>query len=102
MANGGGGRGGPRGGDAGPPGGEAVASDPGGGLSLFDAVSKQLGLKLDMQKRPLPVLVIDRAWSRSPRITKDFGNHCPCAWLNAPGIALPANSESEPDNLVSY
>jgi uncharacterized protein (TIGR03435 family) len=60
MVNGGGGRGGLRGGDAGPPGGEAVASDPGGGLSLFDAVSKQLGLKLEMQKRPMPVLVIDR------------------------------------------
>jgi uncharacterized protein (TIGR03435 family) len=61
MANGGGGRGVLlRGGDAGPAGGEAMASDPGGGLSLFDAVSKQLGLKLEMQKRPMPVLVIDR------------------------------------------
>jgi uncharacterized protein (TIGR03435 family) len=58
MVNGGGGRGGLRGGDAGPPGSEA--SDPGGGLSLFDAVSKQLGLKLEMQKRPMPVLVVDR------------------------------------------
>jgi uncharacterized protein (TIGR03435 family) len=60
MVNGGGGRGGLRGGDTGPPGGEPIASDPGGGLSLFDAVSKQLGLKLEMQKRPMPVLVIDR------------------------------------------
>lgn len=42
-----------RGGDAGQP------SDPNGGLSLFDAVEKQLGLKLEKQKRPLPVLVID-------------------------------------------
>jgi uncharacterized protein (TIGR03435 family) len=56
MVNGGGGRGG-RGGDLGPPSGDAA--DPGGGLSLFEAVSKQLGLKLAMQKRPLPVLVID-------------------------------------------
>jgi len=61
MVNGGGGRGVLlRGGDAGPAGGEAMASDPGGGLSLFDAVSKQLGLKLELQKRPMPVLVIDR------------------------------------------
>jgi uncharacterized protein (TIGR03435 family) len=37
----------------------AVASDPGGAISLFDAVDKQLGLKLEKQKRPTPVLVID-------------------------------------------
>jgi hypothetical protein len=30
-----------------------------GALSLFDAVNKQLGLKLELQKRPMPVLVID-------------------------------------------
>jgi uncharacterized protein (TIGR03435 family) len=35
------------------------ASDPNGGLSLQDAISKQLGLKLVKQKRPVPVLVID-------------------------------------------
>jgi uncharacterized protein (TIGR03435 family) len=46
----------PQGGDAGAP---APASDPGGGLSLFDAIAKQLGLKLEMQKRPAPVMVID-------------------------------------------
>jgi uncharacterized protein (TIGR03435 family) len=44
----------------GTPGGGADASDPTGGLSLFDAVNKQLGLKLEMRKRPMPVLVIDR------------------------------------------
>jgi uncharacterized protein (TIGR03435 family) len=51
-----------RGGDGpaqGPPGASAAASDPSGGLSLFDAVNKQLGLKLEMRKRTLPVLVID-------------------------------------------
>jgi uncharacterized protein (TIGR03435 family) len=37
-----------------------AALDPvGGGASLFDAVEKQLGLKLEMQKRSYPVLVID-------------------------------------------
>lgn len=35
------------------------ASDPGGTLSLFDALNKQLGLKLEKQKRPVPMLVID-------------------------------------------
>jgi len=35
------------------------AADPNGALSLSDAVSKQLGLKLELEKRPAPVLVID-------------------------------------------
>jgi uncharacterized protein (TIGR03435 family) len=36
-----------------------AGGDPNGALSLSDAISKQLGLKLEMQKRPTPVLVID-------------------------------------------
>jgi uncharacterized protein (TIGR03435 family) len=36
-----------------------VSSDPVGGISLFDAVEKQLGLKLEVHKRPEPVFVID-------------------------------------------
>jgi len=55
------GAGGGRGGD-GPPspnGASAEATDPSGGLSLLDAMQKQVGLKLEMQKRPFPVLVID-------------------------------------------
>ena len=41
-------------------GADFTASDPiGGGTSLFDAVEKQLGLKLDVQKRTYPVFVID-------------------------------------------
>jgi uncharacterized protein (TIGR03435 family) len=55
MAQAGGGR---RGGD-GAAAGSVEASDPGGGISLFDAIEKQLGLKLQAQKRPAPVLVID-------------------------------------------
>ncbi|HLK67400.1 MAG TPA: TIGR03435 family protein [Bryobacteraceae bacterium] len=35
------------------------ASDPSTSMTLFDAVNRQLGLKLEMEKRPLPVLVID-------------------------------------------
>jgi len=34
-------------------------SDPNGALSLFDAVNKELGLKLEKVRRPVPVLVID-------------------------------------------
>jgi uncharacterized protein (TIGR03435 family) len=44
---------------AGQPAGGAAASDPSGAISLFEAVNKQLGLKLEKQKRPIPVLVID-------------------------------------------
>ena len=35
-------------------------TDPNGSLSLPDAMQRQLGLKLEMGKRPLPVLVVDR------------------------------------------
>ncbi len=45
-------------GDAGA-GGTLGASAPSGALSLFDALQKQLGLKLELRKRPMPVLVID-------------------------------------------
>ncbi|HTS28887.1 MAG TPA: TIGR03435 family protein [Bryobacteraceae bacterium] len=36
-----------------------MAAEPTSALTLFDAVSRQLGLKLEMQKRNMPVLVID-------------------------------------------
>jgi len=39
--------------------GAPSASNPTGALSLFDALSKQLGVKLELHKRSLPVLVID-------------------------------------------
>jgi uncharacterized protein (TIGR03435 family) len=42
-----------------PPDGAPASSEPNGAVSFFDAVEKQLGLKLVKQKRPLPVLVID-------------------------------------------
>ena len=35
------------------------ASEPTGALTLFEAVDKQLGLKLAMHKRSMPVIVID-------------------------------------------
>jgi uncharacterized protein (TIGR03435 family) len=36
-----------------------TASDPVGGLTIFEAIEKQLGLKLEKQKRSMPVIVID-------------------------------------------
>jgi uncharacterized protein (TIGR03435 family) len=50
------------GGGGSPPSSAATeASDPFAGLTLLEAVEKQLGLKLVMEKRPISVLVIDRA-----------------------------------------
>jgi uncharacterized protein (TIGR03435 family) len=36
-----------------------VASDPSGGYTITEALEKELGLKLEIQKRPMPVIVID-------------------------------------------
>jgi uncharacterized protein (TIGR03435 family) len=41
-----------------PPGGTAEAADP-SGISFFDAIEKELGLKLVKQKRSIPVIVVD-------------------------------------------
>ncbi len=38
---------------------DSAASDPNGALSVFDALNRQLGLKLKKEKRPMPVLVVD-------------------------------------------
>jgi uncharacterized protein (TIGR03435 family) len=46
------------------PGADAGLADPNGALTLFDALEKQLGLKLDTQKRPMPVMVIDHIEQR--------------------------------------
>lgn len=60
------GRGGRGGDNAGQPaGGVATASAPTGGLTMFEAVDKQLGLKLALDKRPMPVVVVDHA-DRTP------------------------------------
>lgn len=57
--NGGGARGFGGDGSASATGTSTAATDPSGAVSLYDAVNKQLGLKLEMRKRSLPVLVID-------------------------------------------
>ena len=35
------------------------AADPSTALSLFEAVERQLGMKLEMHKRPFPTLAVD-------------------------------------------
>jgi uncharacterized protein (TIGR03435 family) len=42
----------------------AAGTDPLGGLTLVEALDKQLGLKLKLQQRAMPVLVIDHVESR--------------------------------------
>jgi uncharacterized protein (TIGR03435 family) len=37
-----------------------VITEPAGGLSVFDALQAQLGLKLEQRKIPMPLIVIDR------------------------------------------
>jgi uncharacterized protein (TIGR03435 family) len=50
----------PSGGAAPPPSTDpSASSDPSGAISLPDAMFKQLGLRLEMQKRSVPMLVID-------------------------------------------
>jgi uncharacterized protein (TIGR03435 family) len=39
--------------------GTAAVADPGGAISLLDALSRQLGLKFEQKKRPMQVLVLD-------------------------------------------
>jgi uncharacterized protein (TIGR03435 family) len=39
--------------------GTMEAADPSGGISVFDAVEKELGLKLVKQTRSIPVIVVD-------------------------------------------
>jgi uncharacterized protein (TIGR03435 family) len=48
-----------RGPDAAQTPGSPSASDPAGGITLFQALEKQLGLKLELQKRTASVIVID-------------------------------------------
>jgi uncharacterized protein (TIGR03435 family) len=40
-------------------GGDASTGDPTGDLTIFEAVDKQLPLRLTLQKHPMPVIVID-------------------------------------------
>jgi uncharacterized protein (TIGR03435 family) len=37
-----------------------VITEPAGGLSIFDALQAQLGLRLEQRKHPMPLIVVDR------------------------------------------
>jgi len=60
VRGGGAGRGGKRGGPAVDAPGAGEPSDPTGVMSLPEAIERELGLKLEQQKRPVQVWVIDR------------------------------------------
>jgi uncharacterized protein (TIGR03435 family) len=51
--------------------GGAEASEP-NGISLFDALDKELGLKLVKQKRSIPVIVVDHV-NETPQNRQTFG-----------------------------
>lgn len=40
-------------------GGQPAATDPAGGVTIFDALEKQLGLKLEKRNIPMPVVILD-------------------------------------------
>jgi uncharacterized protein (TIGR03435 family) len=48
-----------------PAGGSVTAAAPNGGLTIFEAVDKQLGLKLSAEKHSMPIVVIDHV-DRTP------------------------------------
>jgi len=49
----------PRSNNAPPNNSGALAADPSGAVSLFDAFKNELGIKMEKEKRPMPVFVID-------------------------------------------
>lgn len=56
------------------------------GISVFDAVEKQLGLKLELQKSPLPAVVVESVDQRPTENAPDIGTILP-------GVAMPKEFE---------
>jgi uncharacterized protein (TIGR03435 family) len=52
------------------------------GISIFDAVDKQLGLKLELQKSPLPVVLVESVDQRPTPNAPDIGTILP-------GVVMP-------------
>jgi uncharacterized protein (TIGR03435 family) len=67
------------------------------GISIFDAVDRQLGLKLDLQKAPLPVVLVESVDQKPTPNAPDIGKILP-------GVAIPKEFEvatvrlSDPDS----
>jgi uncharacterized protein (TIGR03435 family) len=64
------------------------------GISVFDAVEKQLGLKLDLQQSPLPVVVVESVDQKPTENAADIGNAIP-------GVAAPTEFEVADVKLTS-
>jgi len=56
------------------------------GISIFDAVDKQLGLKLDLQKSPLPVVVVESVDEKPTPNDPEIGKILP-------GVVVPTEFE---------
>jgi uncharacterized protein (TIGR03435 family) len=64
------------------------------GISIFDAVDKQLGLKLDLQQSSLPVVVVESVDQKPTGNSADIGNVLP-------GVAVPTEFEVADVKLTS-
>jgi uncharacterized protein (TIGR03435 family) len=76
-----------------------VPQVPGDGITIFDALEKQLGLKLDSQKAPAPALVVDRVnrnpTANPPEVTREL----PPSPMTAFEVAVikPSAPNEDPD-----
>jgi uncharacterized protein (TIGR03435 family) len=76
-----------------------VAQVPGDGITIFDALEKELGLKLDSQKAPAPALVVDGVnrtpTANAPEVTRDL----PPSPMTAFEVAVikPSAPNEDPD-----
>jgi uncharacterized protein (TIGR03435 family) len=64
------------------------------GISVFDAVEKQLGLKLDLQQSPLPVVAVESVDQKPTENAADIGSVIP-------GVAVPTEFEVADVKLMS-
>jgi uncharacterized protein (TIGR03435 family) len=73
--------------------GQLAAAGP-DGISVFDALEKQLGLKLDLQQSALPVVVVESVDQKPTENSADIGNVLP-------GVAVPTEFEVADIKLTS-
>jgi len=64
------------------------------GISVFDAVEKQLGLKLELRKSPLPVVVVESVDQKPTENAPDIGT-------TLPDVAIPKEFEVATVKLTS-